>query len=192
MLKSVTYNKTFLNIAALLLAAMFFSCGNDIKEVQDFLADKNLPIAIAKNVNMIHTDSGIVKTRLISPLINDFSNRKKHPYREFPKGIQITTFENNDSTTLIADYARTFDKTFISEVKGNVVITNHTNGSKLYTEQLFWDQSTNYIYTEKNFTFYRELDTIKGRGFEAKEDLTKYNTKNTSGSIYVNENDQTP
>ena len=43
----------FLNIATMLIVAMFFSCGNDIKEVQDFLAEKNLPIGAAKNVYLI-------------------------------------------------------------------------------------------------------------------------------------------
>ena len=61
---------------------MFFSCSNDIKEVQDFLAEKNLPIGVAKNINLIHTDSGKIKTNLISPLMYDFSNRKNHPYTE--------------------------------------------------------------------------------------------------------------
>lgn len=189
MLKSVAH-KIIINIAALLLAAMFFSCGNNIKEVQDFLADKNLPIAVAKNVHLVHTDSGRIKTRLIAPLLKDFSNRKKHPYQEFPEGIKITNFQpNGDSLTLIADYGRTFSKTSISEVEGNVVVINHKDNSRLYTDQLYWDQNTQYIYTEKNFTYYnKNQDTIKGRGFESNKDLTKVNTKDTSGSFYVNEN----
>lgn len=187
MLKSVL-NKILLNIAAIILAAMFFSCGNDIKEVQDFLADKNLPIATAKNVNMMHTDSGFVKTRLITPLMHDFSNQENHPFQEFPKGIQITTFDKNDSTTLVSDFARTYSKTSISEVKGNVIVTNHKDNSKLYTEQLYWDQNTHYIYTEKPFKLITITDTIKGRGFESNEDLTKITMKNISGTVYVNEN----
>ena len=95
---------------------MFFSCGNELKEVQDFLADKNLPIGVAKNVNLIHTDSGRVNTNLITPLMNDYSNRENHPYTEFPKGLKITTYDTNgDSVVLKADYAITFTKTNISE-----------------------------------------------------------------------------
>ncbi|MCK4562519.1 MAG: LPS export ABC transporter periplasmic protein LptC, partial [Flavobacteriaceae bacterium] len=62
------------NIATILIVAMFFSCGNDIKEVEDFLAEKNLPIGVVKNINLIHTDSGRVKTNLIAPIMHDFSN----------------------------------------------------------------------------------------------------------------------
>lgn len=178
----------FKKIATICLVAFFFSCGNDIKEVQDFLADKNLPVGIAKNVNLVHTDSGLVKTRLVTPLLYDYANRKEHPYKEFPKGIQITTFDKNgDSITLTANYSRTYSKTAITEVKGNVVVVNHLEKAKLYTEQLYWDQNTHYIYTEKPFRLITKTDTINGVGFESKEDLSKVTMKDISGSIYVNE-----
>jgi len=175
-------------IATCSLVAFFFSCGNDIQEVQDFLADKNLPVGVAKSVHLIHTDSGAVKTKLITPLLNDFSNRRTHPYQEFPEGIQITTFDKNkDSVTLTANYCRSYAKTGISEVKDNVIVINHKDQSKLYTEQLFWDQNTHYIYTEKAFKLITKTDTINGKGFESKEDLSKVIMKDISGAIYVNE-----
>ncbi len=111
-----------------------------------------------------------------------------HPYQEFPEGIQITTFDiNKDSITLTANYCRSYGKTGISEVKDNVVVINHKDQAKLYTEQLFWDQNTHYIYTEKAFKLITKTDTIKGKGFESKEDLSKVTMKDISGAIYVNE-----
>ncbi len=177
--------------ATIFLVALFFSCENDIKEIQDFLAEKNLPIGIAKKVYLIHTDSGYVKTKLISPLLHDFSNRTEHPYQEFPKGIEITTYDKfGDSVTLTAKYTKTYAKTQISEVKGNVIITNHKEKSKLFTEQLFWDQNTHYIYTEKPFKLITKTDTLKGVGFESNEDLSKVTMKNFSGIVYINESNK--
>ena len=174
----------------MMMVAFFFSCENNIKEVQDFLADKNLPVGVAKHINLVHTDSGMIKTRLMAPLLHDYANREAHPYQEFPEGIFITNFEKNgDSTSLSADYARTYAKTAISEVKGNVVVINYADNSKLFTEQLYWDQNTHYIYTEEDFRLITATDTINGRGFEANEDLTKVNMKNISGAVYVNENE---
>ena len=87
-----------LNIAVVISAAMFFSCGNNTKEVRDFLADKNLPIGIAKNIKNIYTDSGRVTSKLAAPLLHNYSNRENHPYSEFPEGIKIVTFDaENDS-----------------------------------------------------------------------------------------------
>ncbi len=178
------------NIAAILIVAMFFSCGNKRKEVEDFLADKNLPIGEVKNVYLIHTDSGRIKTTLIAPLMLDYSNRKKHPYSKFPDGIKIVSFDDKkDSVILTADYSISFNKTSISEVKGNVVVVNEANGSKLLTDQLFWDANEHYIYTEKKFILISNTDTIKGIGFESNEDLSKVNMKSLHDSqIYVKEN----
>ena len=186
MLQSV--NQNIKNIAAFFIVAMFFSCGNDLKEVQDFLADKNLPVGVAKNVNLIHTDSGRVKTKLITPLLHDYSNRAEHPYQEFPEGIKIITFDKyGDSITLTADYTKTYSKTGISEVTKNVVVINHKEKTKLFTEQLFWDQTSHYIYTEKAFRLITKTDTINGKGFESNEDLSKVTMKDISGTVYINE-----
>ena len=78
-------------IAAIFLVAMFFSCTNNVKQVRDLLADKNKPIGIAKNIFHVYKDSGFITSKLITPLLYDFSNRKKHPYNEFPMGIKIIT-----------------------------------------------------------------------------------------------------
>jgi len=189
--------KIFLKASVLSLLIVMISCGNDLQEVQDFLAEKNLPIGVAENVYLIHTDSGRVKNTLITPLLNDFSNRENHPYQEFPKGIKIVTYDAlGDSITLTANQAKTYAKTGISIVNGNVIIQNHKDRSTLYTEQLFWDQNTHYIYTEKKFRMIREnntlKDTINGRGFESNEDLSKATFKEIDGPIYINETIDNP
>jgi len=101
----------------------------------------------------------------------------------------LITFENNgkDSTTILGDYAISYSKTLITELKGNVVIINHTDQSKLYTDQLFWDQNTDYFFSEKKFTLISPDNTIKGVGFESKKDLSKFLAKKLSGEIITKE-----
>ena len=176
------------NIAVILTTAMFFSCTNDAKEVRDFLADKNMPIGEAYNINHEHTDSGRVNIKMKAPLMLDFDNRKEHPYSEFPEGIKITTIEiNGDSVTIEGNYAKSFKKTEVAEIKNNVVIYNYAEKNKLTTEQIFWDQKTHYFFTEKKFTLYTTTDTIRGTGFEATEDLKTWWVKNQSGIINIKE-----
>lgn len=99
MTKSVV--KNILNIAVILFTAMFFSCKNDAKEVRDFLVDKNLPIGESFNINHMHTDSGRVDLKMQTPVMYDFSNRRLHPYSEFPEGLKITTIDKHkDSVTI--------------------------------------------------------------------------------------------
>ena len=176
------------SIAVVLATAMLFSCTNDVKEVRDFLADKNMPIGEAYNINHEHTDSGRVNIKMKAPVMLDFDNRKAHPYSEFPEGIKITTIEENgDSVTVEGDYAKSFKKTEVAEIKNNVVIYNYAEKNKLTTEQIFWDQKTHYFFTEKRFTLYTTSDTIRGTGFEATEDLKIWWVKNHSGIINIKE-----
>ncbi len=181
--------KTFQNIAVLLMVAMFFSCSNSVKEVNDFLADKNLPVGESRYVKHVYKDSGKVVFRLNTPLLYDFSNREKHPYSEYPEGINVVTISKTglDSTTVIANYAKTYEITHVSELIGEVVIYNHTEKSMLKTPQLYWDQSTNYIFTEKRFSLIKEGDTINGKGFESNMNLTGWFLKNIKGDIQIKE-----
>lgn len=184
MAKSIVHNLT--NIAIVFTVAMFFSCTNSAKEVRDFLADKNLPIGEAKDIYLKHTDSGKVDIKMKAPLMLDFANRENHPYSEFPEGIFITTIEKNgDSTTIQGDYAKSFSKTSVSEIKGNVVIINYAKNNKLETSEIFWDQKAHYFFTEKRFVFYTATDTLYGTGFEASEDLNVWWVKNQSGIIEI-------
>ncbi len=172
------------------LTAMLFSCSNNTQEVRDFLADKNLPVGKAKNAYHVYKDSGRITSKLITPLMLDFSNRKQHPYSEFPEGIKIINFKNGgkDSVTITGDYALNYSRTSISEIVGNVVVFNHTDKSKLETEQLFWDEKEKYFISEKKFMLTTEnLDTIIGVGFESKDDLTKHLAKKTIGRIKTKE-----
>ncbi len=174
------------SIATLFMVAILFSCKNNAKEVQDFLADKNLPIGITEKVHFVHTDSARVTMKLYSLLMYDFSNRKAHPYFEFPKGIKITTLEKNgDSVTIAGGYALRYLKTRVSEIKEHVVIRNYKKKLRLETSQLYWDENTNYFFTDVAFTFYTQLDTIKGVGFESKDDLSESWVKDLRGKATI-------
>lgn len=187
MIKSVV--NIYKSIAVVIIStAMFFSCTNDAKEVRDFLADKNLPIGEAYNIDHKHTDSGRIDVKMKAPIMLDFDNRKEHPYAEFPKGIYITTIDKfNDSVTIEGSYAKNYRKTRVSEIRGEVIIRNYAEGTKLTTDEIYWDQKAKYFFTEKRFVFYTLTDTIRGTGFEASEDLKKWWVKNQNGVIEIND-----
>lgn len=186
MTKSVV--NTLRNIVSIFIVAMFFSCSNSVQEVRDFLADKNLPIGEVYNVDLKYTDSGMVRFRLKAPLMLDFSNREFQPYSEFPKGIKITSIERNrDSITIDGNYAISYKKTEVSEIKNNVIIYNFAQKHKLQTNQIYWDQKTHYFFTDDKFIFFTHTDTIRGVGFEASEDLKNWWVKNQTGVLQIKE-----
>ena len=182
-------NKIFKNIVTIGLVTMFFSCTNNSNDVKEFLSTKNLPVGITKDFAHVYRDSGRTTSKLFSTLLKDYSNRVEHPYNEFPEGLRLISFENKgkDSITILADYAISYSKTMITELNGNVVITNHTDNSVLYTDQLFWDQNTNYFFSEKKFRLTSPDNDINGIGFESKKDLSKFLAKKQSSEHLLKE-----
>ncbi len=178
------------SIAVTFCSVMLFSCNNNVQKVRDFLADKNLPVGIARDANHVYKDSGRISSKLITPIMLDFSNRDEHPFNEFPNGIKIINFDKNaiDSVTITGNYAITYSKTSISEIRGNVVVVKHSEKSVLKTTQLFWDEKTKYFVSEKAFMLVKENDTIYGIGFESKDDLSEHLAKKTTGKLETSEN----
>lgn len=186
----LSYTK-YKSIATICIVAMLFSCTNNTQKVRDFLVAQNLPIGVAKDIDHVYKDSGRITSKLITPLLHDFSNRKEHPYNEFPKGLKIISFESpTDSVTITGDYGLSYSKTLVSEIVGNVVVLNHTENTKLETEQLYWDQKTGYFFSEKKFKFTTPESTFFGVGFESNEDLSKRLVKNLTGTIDTKETDE--
>lgn len=77
----------------------------------------------------------------------DYSSLK-FPYTEFPKGLNVTLFDENGSQNFVeADYAISYKKTNIIDLQGNVVIRSN-DGKRLETNQLYFDQTNQWFYTE--------------------------------------------
>ena len=84
--------KLLRNIAALMSVALFFSCNDEIRTIKQIETHK-FPTGEAQDFQLIYTDSTKIKAILESPLNLDFTNQK-FEYMEFPKGLEITFFDN--------------------------------------------------------------------------------------------------
>ena len=166
---------------------MFFSCKNNFKEVQKIGISENEPIGIAENINLKYTDSGKIKAILLSPKMLDYSNRSKFSFSEFPEGINLELFDDdNQKSTVVADYAIVYNKTDLMDLQGNVVIATKDNDT-LRAEQLYYDQKKEWLFTNKPVTFRTGLDLINGNGFDSDAKFTNAEVLEINGIITVNE-----
>ena len=171
-------------IVTILLVTMFFSCNNSFKEVQKMGVSENEPIGIAENINLKHTDSGRVTANLLSPKMLDFTNRN-FPYNEFPDGIVLNLYdEQNNKSTVVSDYAIVYDQTDLLDLQGNVVITTSDN-RVLKTDQLFYNQKKEWLFTNKPVIFKSETDIINGNGFDSNSKFTNAEVLEVTGIITV-------
>ena len=107
-----------------------------------------------------------------------------NPFTEFPKGIHLTLIdENENKTTIVSDYAISYKKTKIIDLQGNVVITAN-DGKKLETSQLYYDQKSEWFFTEKPFKYSDEAGGyLEGPGVDFSKDFKIFNMQRSNGEV---------
>ena len=165
-------------------AVVFLSvgCESNFKEVQKINFSEFMPSGEAENFNLKYTDSGKIKSILVSPKMLDYSN-VEFPFTEFPKGIKVTMYDNKGKRTFItSEYAVTFKNTDLIDLQRNVRISNET-GQLLETEQLYFDQKNEWFFTEKKFKFTDPKGVSFGEGIDFSKDFKIVNSQRINGAI---------
>ena len=141
---------------------------------------KMLPWEKQKLLILKYTDSGKVIANLISPKMFDFSNRE-FSFSEFPKGIHLTLFDNNENKTVItADYGVVYNVTNLIDLQGNVVIARHTNDT-IFAKQLYYNQRREWLFTNLPISFRLDGDMGYGKGFDADVNFNNFDIIEMSG-----------
>jgi len=165
---------------------MFFSCKDNFKDVQNIGLLSNKPVTEAENINTKYTDSGRLKSHLVSPKMLDFSNRE-FSFVEFPQGIDFTIYdEKGNKSNVVADFAMIYNDTDLIDLQGNVVLTTHSNDT-LFAEQLFYDQKREWMFTNQPVKFRREDQLINGNGFDSNRSFSNARVLEVTGIIYLDE-----
>ena len=184
-----TYS-TIKNITAAFFAAVMFilfpACSGNNKNLADAIAENDtLPSMTSLGVTTLVSDSGITRYKIVTEewLIFD---KKNPPYWAFEKGVYLEKFDTlfRIDASIKADTAYYYEKKKLWELKGNVQILSQ-RGDKFETQQLFWDEKKEKVYSDKFIQIEQEDKVIRGYGFESNQDLTEYEIKNTTGVFTV-------
>jgi len=157
-------------------------CESNFKDVQKINYSEFTPSGEAEDFNLKYTDSGRIKSILVSPKMLDYAT-VEFPFTEFPKGIDVTIFDIKGKKTFIrADYAVTFKGTDVIDLQGNVRITNEV-GQIMETEQLYFDQKNEWFFTERKFIFTDPKGVSRGEGIDFSKDFKIVNSQRITGKI---------
>lgn len=173
------------SIVTAIVVTMFFSCKDNFKEVQQIGVLQNEPIGIAENINMKYTDSGKVKANLISPIMKDYSNRE-FAFTEFPDGIKLLLYDKGQKSTILSDYAISYDRNDLIDLQNNVIIVTQQNDS-IFADQLYYDQKNEQIFTNEAFRMVSPTKVITGNGFNSDKDFKNFEALEVTGIIYLDE-----
>lgn len=128
-------------LVALLVAGsaiLLFSCDKPPAAASG--GDEALMTEYSEHLSVIMSENGRRSYFFKAPLLEGYT-LVKEPYREFRKGIEITTYQDDSLTTvdavLTANYAIYYENRKLWEAKGDVVVVK-SDGKTLYTQQLFW------------------------------------------------------
>jgi len=178
-------NLSFLSVL-LFAALLLFSCEAKIEKIDSFDI-LTLPSLSGRNINTIFTDSGKVQLIMSAPVMETWDNLGS-PYTEFRQGMEIEFYDGNKVpvANVTAKYAKYVDKEKLWELNDSVVVVNKS-GDKLETEQLFWDQDKELIFTDRFVKITNEDQTVMGTGFESDPNLTRRKIKNVTATIYLHD-----
>lgn len=174
------------SITILLGIVMLLSCKNDLKEVNELARQTERPEMAGENLEMIYSDSAKIQYKLITPLYIKV-NRMNEKYDEFPKGMQVITYDKEEKQNgyISSKYAKQLTDQELWEARNEVVVVNE--GKKLETDLLFWDVAKGIIYSDR----YVRLTTEDGQiieghdGFESDQNLEHPIVKNATGVVNV-------
>ena len=164
------------------IIVLFSSCENDIEKVKSLTRKKNAPAISSRNSEVFISNSAQIKIKLNAPQIDYYEGDE--PYQEFPKGIDVSFYEDGKGLTsrITANYAIHKQNSKIMEAKRNVVVVNE-KGEKLNTEHLIWEEEGDRITSDAFVKITTADEILMGEGLESNQSFTKYRIKKIKGTI---------
>lgn len=174
-------------LAVVFLLNFTSSCKNDVEKVLALDVLDTLPEVIARNVEIIYSEKGRSQIKLISPLLVNETDQEKMIV--FPEGFTVYFYDSlmNLQSTISADYGISWEKKKLMEARHNVVVQNIDKGETLNTEELFWDQNKEIIYSYKFVKLTTGEQVIYGDTLISVQPFNELEIRHPKGLIEVRE-----
>jgi LPS export ABC transporter protein LptC len=176
-------NKIFMKMAAIVCSCFFFlSCENDQKAIDEMMKPKAM-IEEAKNIESYLSQGGMLKAKLWAPYM--LRSSSDTTFVEFPKSLHVDFFDSTGKTdshldAMYGKYYETLNKVYLRD---SVLVFNF-QGDSMRSPDLWWDQNTQRIYTDKKVWVKKGGTTLTGQnGMDARQDLSDINIKQVTGPI---------
>lgn len=151
------------------------SCNKKEGDFVDIKFDPEItPTMSTESVVTFISDSGITRYKLIAQKWLVF-DKAKDPYWYFPEGLYLERFDPsfNIEATIIADTAWNYTAKRLWRLKGNVHVRN-MQGEEFRSDELFWDEKQEKVYSDKYIEIKRGDSELKGYGFESNQEMNEY------------------
>ncbi len=168
-------NSITIGIVAIVMLFFYTACGSKDKDLVEINYDlKTTPSMITDSVTALISDSGITRYKLVADIWAVY-DKAEDPYWYFPEGIYLERFDSlfQVEAKILADTAWNYTDKKLWRLKGNVDIRN-MQGEMFLSDELFWDQQKQTVYSDKYIQIKRGATELKGYGFESNQQMTEY------------------
>lgn len=170
-------------IAAFVLgiaAIFFFGCEDKIQpSVLSTVDSRTLPAQESWNSTIVVSDSGRVTAIILAGYIRVYEGTRK---TQMSQGVKVRFFnpQGKQTSLLTSDEGSVDEATNNLEARKNVVVVS-SDSSRMTTDQLFWDNQRELIYTPSFVQITSATDKLQGHGFESDQSLKHYRIFRVTG-----------
>jgi len=175
--------------AGILLLLLFIlgSCENDIERINMLTDESEAATIKGTNIEVIYSDSAKVKVQILAPVYRQYPTADR-PYMEFENGLEVFFYDDSAKieSEIRAEYTIYYMEERLWHATGNVVAQQFGSGDALYTDELFWDENQELIYSDSYTRVHSEGNTLYGKkGFRSHQSLSNWQLIGSSGTINV-------
>ena len=175
-------------LSTIVMLMLFPSCGGKSKQIGEAIVERDsLPSMATLDVETFISDSGVIRYRIVADewLVYD---KKRPSHWAFEKGMYLEQFDSihQVEASIKADTAYYYDKQKLWKLIGNVDIHNR-KGERFNTELLYWNQTTEKIYSDRFIRIEQPDRVVMGHGFDSNQQMTDWIIHNMEGIFYVDE-----
>lgn len=181
-------------ILLLCIAVAFFSsCENDLETVRKFDYYEEIPTEIARNVEMMYSDSFQVRVIVKSPKLIRYGGVSARD--EFKGGIEVdfigkelratsklTAKEAVKKNISVKDKKNRVKRESVVIVRDSVILKSG-NGDVMKTDELIWYENADKLSTTKQVRIKTKNKDIFGFGFESDKDFKNWKIHSVIGEF---------
>jgi LPS export ABC transporter protein LptC len=175
-------------VSIIFAGVIFFACSYDKSELEKYVKEK-YPAEEAVNVTLDYTEFGEPKIKVKAGKMTRYE--KPENFTLLTQGVNVLFFDStgNIQSEINCEIAELYQDKALMIAKHNVIVKDLFENKQLRTEQLIWDQKKEIIHTNSEVEIITADEIIRGEGFEADQQFTKYKIKKINGTIKVTEDE---
>jgi LPS export ABC transporter protein LptC len=161
-------------------ALSFFGCEEKtLPSVLSTMDSRTLPQQESWNSTIVVSDSGRISAIIVAGYIRMSELSRQ---TQLSQGVNVRFFnrEGKQTSVLTSDSGNVDEATNNLDARKNVVVVS-SDSSRMKTDQLYWDNQRQRIYTPAYVQIRSVKDKLQGHGFESDQSLKNYRIFHVTG-----------